>query len=137
MVGQATLDTPARNAATLREGYEAFAQGDLAGAMKQFDPGIKWHLLRPGPLGGDYVGTEQVQGFFKQLAALSGGTFHMEVIDILTSGNGEAADVRVIARRGDKTLDSHQVHLFQLRDERIVEVWQFVDDATANAEFWR
>jgi len=135
MVDQINLDKTARNAASVRAGYEAFGRGDLGEVAKNFDPAIRWHLLLPGPLGGDYVGKEQVLNFLKELAKRSAGTFRMDVADVLASETQAAVDVRVTARRGEKTLDSHQVHLFRYDAERIVEVWQFVDDA-AHAGFW-
>jgi ketosteroid isomerase-like protein len=49
-----------------------------------------------------------------------------------TGGRG-----RPIGSRGERegrTLDSKQAHLFHMRDDRVVEVWQFTD-GTAD-EFW-
>ena len=136
MLDQIAVDRAAHNAAIVRRGYEGFARGDMAAVAKEFDPGITWHLYRPGKLGGEYKGVDQVLGFFKQLMELSGGTLRMEVLDLPASDENAAAVVRLTAQRGDRRLDSHQVHLFHVRDERVIEVWQFVDDAHASVEFW-
>lgn len=131
-----TMERAAAHSADIRAGYEAFARGDIAEVTKSFDPNIRWHLLRPGALGGDHIGMNAVVAFFKELGTRSAGTFRMEVRDILASETQAAVDVRIMARRDDKTLDTRQIHLFRYEGDRIVEVWQFVDDAQANAEFW-
>ena len=136
MLDQAATDRAAHNAAVIRRGYEGFARGDFAAVAREFDPGITWKLYRPGKLGGEYSGLDQVLGFFSELMKLSEGTLRMEILDVLASDDSAAAVVRLTARRGDRSLDSHQVHLFRVSGERVTEVWQFVDDAQASVEFW-
>lgn len=136
MAGQVVFERAAAHAAIVREGYEAFARGDLAAASSSFDPAITWRFYGTGRIAGEYKGIDQVQEFLKQLVVLSGGTFRMELIDILASDDEAAVNVRAHAQRLGRTYASHQVHLFRFRDERVVEVWQFASDTNESAAFW-
>lgn len=64
------------------------------------------------------------------------GTFGLEIREILANDSGAAAVVRSRATRGERILDDQQIHLFHLRGERVVEVWQFVGDGAAAEAFW-
>jgi len=136
MAQQTSVDRAAANAASIRRGYDAFARADLAGATSDFGPGIEWHLYGTGRIAGTYRGIGDVTEFLRQLAILSGGTFRMEVLDILASEQEAMANVHVSAERLDRTYSSHQVHLFRYQGAQVVEVWQFVSDTEASAAFW-
>jgi hypothetical protein len=55
---------------------------------------------------------------------LTKDTFRVKVQEILANDHGPAAVVRSSATRGDKVLDSRQIHHSHMTDERVVE-WQF------------
>jgi ketosteroid isomerase-like protein len=59
------------NAALIRSGYEAFARGDVAGALAVFADDILWHVPGRGPLSGDDRGHAQVLEFFGHFMRLS------------------------------------------------------------------
>jgi len=44
--------------------------------------------------------------------------------------------VRSMGERDGQRLDDRQVHVFQVESEQVVEVWQFVGDGPAVADFW-
>ena len=136
MAGQVVVGRAAAHAAIMRAGYEAFARGDLAAASSSFDPAITWRLYGTGRIAGEYKGIDQVQAFLKQLVVLSGGTFRMELLDVLASDDEAAVNLQAHAERPGRTYASHQVHLFRFRDERVVEVWQFASDTNESAAFW-
>jgi ketosteroid isomerase-like protein len=120
----------------LREGYGAFASGDLATVQRLFHPGIIWHAQRLGQLGGDHVGWPAVAEFFGLSMELTRGTFRVELLDVLTNATGGAAVVRSSGERDGKRLDDRQVHLYQFESGQVVEVWQFVGDGHAAEDFW-
>jgi len=41
-----------------------------------------------------------------------------------------------MGERDGQRLDDRQVHVFQVESEQVVEVWQFVGDGPAVADFW-
>jgi ketosteroid isomerase-like protein len=135
-VGNVTVAGATRNAELIEDGYEAFGRGDMAALEALFDPSILWHAQRLGRLGGDHRGWSELMAFFGETMDLTEGSFNLEVKEILANDDGAAVVVRSRARRGDAALDSLQIHHFHIRDERGVEVWQFVDDGAGVEAFW-
>ena len=130
------IDQAVDNERQLRAGYGAFASGDLATVQQMFHPGVIWHAQRLGQLGGDHVGWPAVAEFFGRSMQLTRGTFRVEVLDVLTNTTGGAVVVRSSGERDGKRLDDRQVHLYQLENGQVVEVWQFVGDGHAAEDFW-
>ena len=50
-----------QNAQLIRDGYEAFAQGDIPTVLGLFDKDIDWHVPGRSPLSGDYHGHDGVR----------------------------------------------------------------------------
>jgi len=44
---------------------------------------IVWHMAGTSQLAGDYRGHQQVVGFFGRIMELSGGTFRLDIHDVL------------------------------------------------------
>jgi uncharacterized protein len=130
------VDRAERNAELLRSGYKAFATGDMVTLEALFDPTVTWHAQRLGMLGGDHVGWPAVLNFFAHSMELTRGTFRIEVLDVLANATSSCAVVRSTGQRDPATLDSRQVHVYRLENERVVEVWQYVDDGYAVEAFW-
>lgn len=125
-----------QNLELLRTGYEAFARGDLEAIRRTWHPDVVWHAQRLGQLSGDHIGWDGFMAFIGQTMQLTGGTYRIEVKDVLASATGAAASVRSTAQRPDgRRLDSNQVHLFRVSDGKVAEAWQFIDSADADA-FW-
>ncbi|HZC03259.1 MAG TPA: nuclear transport factor 2 family protein [Gammaproteobacteria bacterium] len=70
---------------TLRTIYDAFAKGDVETVMSLLTDDIEYHITGRSPVSGNYSGKEEVLGFFGKLMQLSGGTFRLEVEDILAN----------------------------------------------------
>lgn len=61
---------PAAPAATVRQLYTAFAQGDLPRLLGALAPDVRWVEAEGGPYGGVYVGPQAVrEGVFKRIGA--------------------------------------------------------------------
>jgi ketosteroid isomerase-like protein len=127
-----------RNAAALREGYEAFGTGDLAKVGELFAPDVVWHTPEHhGQLSGDHKGWDEVAAFFMKSMELSEGTFRIEVLDILASDDHAAAYVHVTGNGRGRILDDYPVHLFRLDSEGIVqEITQYPLNQSVVDAFW-
>ena len=83
------------NAALIRNGYDAFASGDVQGALAAFAQDILWHIPGRGPLSRDYRGPAEVLGFFSHFMELSGGMRscceHHEIDDVSAGNRGVVA----------------------------------------------
>lgn len=125
------------NAEIIQSGYEAFAAGDVPAVLAMFSDEISWHIPGRSPLAGDYTGPEEVLGFFQNLGERSGGTFNLEVHDILD--NGEDKVVLLLtetAQRNDASLSVSAVHVWGLQDGKATTFQAFVADAYEVDEFW-
>ncbi len=124
--------------ALLREGYEAFARGDMARLGEMWSPDIVWHTPEHhGQLSGDHKGFGEVVEFFQRTMELSEGTFRIEVLDILASDERAAAYVHVTGNGRGRILDDSPVHLFRCDDDGIVlEVTQYPLNQSVADAFW-
>lgn len=124
------------NEELLRRGYAAFARGDLDTVGELFADDIRWHVPGNAPLSGDYEGKEQIFGFFARLGELSGGTFRLEIHDLLANDEHAVALVKARAERADKTLDANVVQVWHVRDGTVTEFWAHPYDQEAVDNFW-
>jgi uncharacterized protein len=125
------------NVERARQGYDAFAKGDLATLSELIADNVVWHVSGVGPLSGDYRGRDQVFGFFGRLAEETGGTFRLEVHDILANDDHTAVLATLSASRGGKSVSTPVVNVSHSDDDgRITEFWAATTDPEASVDFW-
>jgi ketosteroid isomerase-like protein len=123
------------NEELVRRGFEAFAKGDVDALRELFDPDVVWHAPGRGPLSGDHRGVDAILGFFARTMELTGGSFRVELHDVLA--NDEHAVALYVARgeREGRTLEDKSVLVSHVRNGRFVETWQHSGDQYAADEF--
>ena len=119
-----------------RRGYEAFAKGDLATLTELLADDAVWHVQTGGPLDGDYHGRDQVFGFFGRLAEETGGTFRLDVHDILANDEHTVVLATLTATRGGKSIEVPVANVTHTRDGQVSEFWSAVTDPKAALDFW-
>ena len=124
------------NAALIKSGYDAFARGDVQGALAVFAQDILWHIPGRGPLSRDYRGHAEVLGFLSHFMELSSGTFRIQVDDVLAKGDRVVVLCTESAQRGGRSWSSPQVHVWTVRDGRATVFWQYQGDQQTEDEFW-
>jgi hypothetical protein len=124
------------NATLVRRGYEAFAKGDVATLTEVFSEDVVWHQPGTNLLSGEYSGRDAVLAFLGRLAQLSGGTFRVELHDLLANEQHGAALSRQTASRQGKQLDALVVQVYHVRDGKVTEAWNFFQDQRRYDEFW-
>jgi len=125
-----------QNAQLIRDGYAAFAQGDIATVLELFDEDIDWHVPGRSPLSGDYHGHEGVLGFFTKSMELSSGTLKVDVDDVVADGDRVVVFSTVSAQRNGRSLSTPEVHCWRLADGKAVEFREFQGDQQREDEFW-
>lgn len=120
----------------VRRAYQDFESGDLDLLGVRMAPDVVWHEPGHSPLAGDYKGPEEVLGFLGQLRARSGGTFSIEVLDILSEPGRAVVFQRETARRADRDLDVIAAVDFEIHQGRITEVTVYHTDLYQFDEFW-
>ena len=120
---------PNANEDTLRTVYTAFAKGDVATVMGLLTDDIKYHISGRSLVSGDYSGKDEVLGFFGKLMQLSGGTFQLEVLDILANDEHGVTLTMERGQREDKTLMNRAVHVWGVRDGKCAYFRGYNEDA--------
>jgi uncharacterized protein len=124
------------NGALIRRAYEAFSRGDLQGALASFAEDILWHVPGRGPLSRDYRGRAEVLAFFAHFMELSGGTFRLEVDEVLAKGDRVVVLCTESALRGGRRWSSPQVHVWTVKDGQATVFSEYPGDQQAEDEFW-
>ncbi len=123
------------NGELIREGFEAFAKGDMDTISRLFDDDIKWHAAGTSTISGDYQGKEAVFAFFGKLMERTEGTFHQEIHTILADDD----HVVVLTNNGQekpRPFTDQTVFVWHVRKGKAVECWDIpADQAGAAAAF--
>ena len=123
------------NEELIRGGYEAFARGDVADVLGRLSEDIVWHVPGRSAISGDYRGHEEVIGMFGRLQELTGGTFALELHDVLASDDHVVVLARSSADRGGKHRLFDVAHVWHVRDGKATEFWGLSVDQYAADEF--
>jgi ketosteroid isomerase-like protein len=125
------------NVQQAKRAYEAFGTGDMATVSELMTDDIVWHVGGNNPLSGEYKGKDAVFGFFGQLMQLTGGSFKLEIHDILANDEHTVVLVHSSAERNGKKLDSKAVHVTHADPQgRVKEFWAFEEDSAAADAFF-
>ncbi len=126
----------AQNAELIRRGYDAFARADLPTVLEIFDQDITWHVPGSSPLSGDYKGHGEVGGFFARTMELSGGTFAIDIQDVLAQQDQVVVLCTVSAERQGQSWSSPEVHVWRVARGRAVAFREFQGDEQTEDAFW-
>jgi uncharacterized protein len=132
--GASALEHP--NVTLLKDGYTAFAKGDMALIRELLADDVVHRVPGRGPICGEYRTPEEVLGFYVRLFELSGGTFRAEPYSVMANDEYGAALVQTYAERPGRVLDGRAVDLFRFRDGRITEIRTLAEDQYADDAFW-
>jgi uncharacterized protein len=120
----------------IRRGYEAFSTGDMETIASLLSEDVVYHIGGSSQLAGDYRGPQEVIGLFIRIFELSGGTFHIDLDDVLAN---DVHGVGLYTGHGEhegRTLESREVNVFRLADGKVTEIWNYVDDQDAVDRFF-
>ena len=124
------------NAQMIRDGYEAFARGDIPAVLEMLGEDITWHVPGRSPLSGDYRGHDDVLGFFRRSMELSEGTLQVALDEVVADGDRVVAITTVSAQRNGRTLSTPEIHCWRVADGKAVEFREFQGDQQGEDEFW-
>jgi uncharacterized protein len=124
------------NEELLRRGYAAFAAGDLDTVLGVFAGDIEWHVSGRSEISGNYHGHQEVLGFFGKIMELTGGTFRLEVHDVLANDTHGVVLATVYAERDGKPFEMREAHTWHLAGGKATEFWTFAEDSAETDEFF-
>jgi uncharacterized protein len=124
------------NEELVRRAFDAFAKGDVDTMRELTDQDAVWHTPGRGPLAGDYRGIDEILGFFARVAELTGGTFRVELHDVVANDEHAVGLYVSRAEREGRTLETKNVLVSHVRNGKSVETWTLSDDQYAADEFF-
>ncbi len=124
------------NAELLKKGYGAFASGDVATMNQLFAEDVVWHLPGNNQLSGVHRGRDAVFAIFAKTTQLSGGTFKIELHDVLANDEHAVALTRATASREGKQYNSLDTDVYHMSGGKVTEFWSFAEDQRLTDEFW-
>ena len=126
----------AQHAELIRRSYDAFSRADLPTVFEILHQDITWHVPGSSPLSGDYKGHGEVGGFFARTMELSGGTFAIDIQDILAQQDRVVVLCTVSAERHGQAWSSAEVHVWRVAGGRAVDFREFQGAEQAEDAFW-
>ena len=124
------------NVETIQSLYASFAKRDFPAVFALFDPALEIRHTRELPWGGEYHGHDGAREFFRKIAEKYQAAPQPEEYI-------EAGDTVVMVGRlrgktlaGERPIDLRVVHLWTLRDGRIVRYEPFMDTPAMKELIW-
>ncbi len=124
------------NATLLRKGYGAFASGDMAVLTELFAEDVVWHVAGTSPISGVHRGREAVFAAFAKTVELSGGSFKIELHDVLANDEHAVALTRATGSRQGRQLSSLDTDVYHMSNGKVTEWWSVTEDERLTDEFW-
>ena len=126
--------TPADTAVNL---YRAVQNGDIAAAAQYLADDVVLHVPGTHALAGDHHGAAGILAFLEGIRAFTASGEDIEILDVLDGRDHAALYCRVTAERaGRPSLENFTIHLFRVRDGRVVEIWLHNRDERTVDAFW-
>jgi uncharacterized protein len=119
------------NAIRIRDGYAAFAKGDLAVLNDLFAEDLVWHQGGRSRLAGDYRGRDAVYELFGKLIEVTHGTFHMDLEAAFANDELGVALVIASSSVDGRSVTAREAHIIRMRDGKVAEFWYTSTDQYA------
>lgn len=127
---------PHPNEKLIRHAYELFATGDIDLLRVVLADDAVWHQPGRSPVAGDYKGPQAILGFLRTLQERSGGTFKVDIVDVLAESERAVVLQEETARRDGKELDVIAAIDFEIHHGKATEVTVYHADMYRFDEFW-
>lgn len=131
------MDTE-QNKQLVMEGYRRFQDKDVEGVLERFSDNVEWvgPELDCAPFSGNYHGKNDVRQFFAKLDA-SQEAIRFEPVSFIAEGDKVVVTghARWHVKSTGLDYDSDWVHVFTVRDGKVVHFQQYVDTAAAEHAF--
>jgi len=121
---------------TIREAYAAFSRGDIDGYFKSCTADFTFNIPGKGGISGIWAGKQGLQDLAQQAMALSGGTFHEEVEDVLANDRYAVVLARHRFTRDHSPKDYRTAHIYEVRNGQLARCFEQPRDAAAFHDAW-
>lgn len=118
-----------RDVEILREGYAAFARGDLEAVLALFHPDIEWTEPEGYPWPSTYQGHDEVLGLFARVGELLGPGWRVEPDQLVPTEGGVLVLGRHTGRNADGAWTVPFAMVWEMEAGRAVRFRQYGDTA--------
>jgi ketosteroid isomerase-like protein len=126
------------NVGRMRDALATFNRGDLDAYREFFDDDVVWYVRGTHPMAGAYRSVDALFEYFARAREVTGGSLHIEPLDVVADDRHAGVVARVRGRRADgRDLDTEMTEAFTFAaDGRIKEFWALAGDQAAVDAFW-
>lgn len=125
------------NVTLVRDLFASLKRADAARVRELLADDAIWHFPgRKGGLAGDHKGHAGIFQFLLAVPKLTGGTFALDIIDVVGGEENVIVLFRGHAQREGRTLDNPTCLRARIAGGKIAELWEFVWDLHHVEEFW-
>ena len=125
------------NVERLETFLDAYAANDVPAIRDCLADDAIWHVGGTHRLSGDYRGAASILEYFERVGEETGGTLHLESLELFANDERGAAFLRVTGERGGHDLDVTMAEAFHFDEAgRIKEFWAHATDQAAIDRFW-
>src|SRR4051812_24758560 len=110
------------NVELAKRAYAAIAAADIPWITEHTADDVVFHQGGRFPTAGTFRGRDAMLGHFMEFMTLVEGQFAIEPVDFLASEERVAAVIRVRIGMGSDQLEFDEVHLWRIRDGKMVEM---------------
>jgi len=124
------VDVGADNIARARQGYAAFAAGDMTTLAEILSPDVEWFVGGENVLTGAYRGRDATFGFFGRLLSITEGTFTVSLRTLAEPEPGLVlALVRLRGQAGTVTYDEAAVQQVEVHNGLVTSCRTYTENS--------
>jgi ketosteroid isomerase-like protein len=119
--------------------YRAFLAADREALAEVVAPTVAWVVPLATAVSGAHTGPDGILALRRRLAELTGGTWRPlreDSFDVTASDSHAVIMDRFLAERGEQRLDSHEVVVMAVQDDRVMRLFHYLHDPAAFEAFW-
>ncbi len=122
-----------QNLETVRQGYAAFATGDMDTLMALYTHDVVHLVPGSSQISGAHKGKDNVLALYGQLFELTGGTMHVQLDHVLSDGGNRVLALHTSSMEKDgESFTQTEALLFSLVDGKVTEIQDFFADIALN-----
>jgi ketosteroid isomerase-like protein len=122
------MSTKNPTAVLLEKFYASFVKGDWAAALAECPEQITFQVAGKSQLAGKFTKATFVQGYASKLQEISGGTYQLEVHDILVSDRHATVLASTRVTRDGKATELRGVHVWRIEGGKPVAWYEYPRD---------
>jgi len=120
----------------IRRFYAARRSGDLAAVAEMLARDVVWREPSVENYMGELIGADAVIDMMQRALATTGGTFRLEVAELIEVAGHCAAVIAWSADKGDTRIEGRELATFSVRDGRITFAQFLPENISDDRLFW-